>query len=88
MAAPLGGIAYTPSGLSTSAGVAKGLDAAHIRADLAQLKPLTDEIRLYTTADGLDRVVPIAAEMGFKVTVGINLGPDAALNAAEMTLAA
>ena len=72
-AAPLGGISYSPSGIKTYADLAKGIDEAHIRADLALLKPLTDEIRLYTTDHGLDRAVPIAAEMGFKVTVGIFL---------------
>ena len=63
------------------------MDEARIRADLAQIKPLTDEIRIYNVGYGLDRVVPIAAEMGFKITVGISLGQDAAKNAAETTRA-
>jgi exo-beta-1,3-glucanase (GH17 family) len=45
-------------------------DAGKIRADLKRLAPLTRAIRLYSSTEGAERVPPIAAEFGLKVTVG------------------
>jgi exo-beta-1,3-glucanase (GH17 family) len=44
--------------------------AEKIRADMRKLAPLTRAIRLYSSTGGVERVPPIAAEFGIKVTIG------------------
>jgi len=50
--------------------------AAQIRADLKILAPHTSTVRIYTPIDGLGQIVPIAAELGLQVLLGIWLGDD------------
>jgi exo-beta-1,3-glucanase (GH17 family)/cellulose synthase/poly-beta-1,6-N-acetylglucosamine synthase-like glycosyltransferase len=58
-----------------------------IRADLRLLSSYTRTIRTYTSTGGVELVPGIAAELGMRVTVGIWLGKDAALNEREIASA-
>ena len=60
--APIGGLSYSPSGIVAFADFAKGIDEAHLRRDLAQLRPLTRELRIYAAAWGMERFPALAAE--------------------------
>ncbi|HEX2448949.1 MAG TPA: glycosyltransferase [Methyloceanibacter sp.] len=43
---------------------------AQIRSDLAAIAPYTRSVRTYSVSNGLDRVPPLAAEVGLRVTLG------------------
>jgi glucan 1,3-beta-glucosidase len=45
-----------------------------IAEDLKQLKPITNCVRTYAVNQGLDQVVPLAAQLGMKVLLGIWIG--------------
>jgi exo-beta-1,3-glucanase (GH17 family)/cellulose synthase/poly-beta-1,6-N-acetylglucosamine synthase-like glycosyltransferase len=83
-AGKLGGISYSPSGLYHEAALTQHVPEAVIRGDLRQLAKVTPRIRTYTVDRGLDRVPYIAKEVGLKVTLGIWLSGDRALNEAEL----
>ena len=57
---------------------------AQIENDLKQLKPTTDCIRTYAVDQGLDQAVPIAAELGMKVLLGIWIGREPAANEVQI----
>ena len=44
---------------------------AQIRSDLAAIAPYTQSVRTYSVSNGLDRVAPLAAEVGLRVTLGV-----------------
>jgi exo-beta-1,3-glucanase (GH17 family)/cellulose synthase/poly-beta-1,6-N-acetylglucosamine synthase-like glycosyltransferase len=44
---------------------------AQIRSDLAAIAPYTRSVRTYSVSNGLDRVPPLAAEVGLRVTLGV-----------------
>jgi exo-beta-1,3-glucanase (GH17 family)/cellulose synthase/poly-beta-1,6-N-acetylglucosamine synthase-like glycosyltransferase len=44
---------------------------AQIRSDLAAIAPYTRSVRTYSVSNGLDRVPPLAAEAGLRVTLGV-----------------
>ncbi len=80
----LGGVSYNPSGIYTQDEFEKPVPESVIRGDLKQLSKVTNRIRTYSVARGLDRVPSIAREFGLKVTLGIWLSGDRMLNEAEL----
>jgi exo-beta-1,3-glucanase (GH17 family) len=52
---------------------------AQIAEDLDLLKPITDCVRIYATDQGLDQTVPLAAERGMQVLLGIWVSSEPAL---------
>ena len=58
--------------------------AAQIEHDLALLKPLTNCVRTYGVAQGLDAVPSIARKLGMRVRQGVWLGRDDAANRLEI----
>ncbi len=84
--APIRGISYNPSHAFTET------DHEHyaeerIRDDLRQLNAWTNRVRSYSVSRGLDKLPEVASEFGMKVALGIWIGPDEALNEAEIELA-
>lgn len=55
-----------------------------IEQDLAALTPLTNCLRTYTTAHGLDRVPELARKRGLGVVMGVAISRNAAENKAEI----
>jgi exo-beta-1,3-glucanase (GH17 family)/cellulose synthase/poly-beta-1,6-N-acetylglucosamine synthase-like glycosyltransferase len=84
--APIRGISYNPSNAFTEQDH-EFYSQERIRADLIQLKKLTNRVRTYSVSRGLDKVPEIAGELGMKVALGIWIGPDAATNEAEIDAA-
>lgn len=80
---PLAGLSYSPSNVRTAAEFAAS--PAKLRADLAPLADLTPRVRTYATDNGLDQIVPIARDLGLKVSVGIWLQTDPAIDSAEIS---
>ncbi|MBR4876095.1 MAG: beta-1,6-glucan synthase, partial [Rhodocyclaceae bacterium] len=60
---------------------------AQIRADLAALAERAACVRIYSTDQGLDAVLPAARELGLKVILGAWLGVDTAANERALTRA-
>ena len=58
--------------------------AAQIEEDLALLKPLTNCVRTYGVAQGLDAVPGVARKLGMRVRQGVWLGRDDAANRVEI----
>lgn len=58
-----------------------------IRADLTALAARTACVRIYSTDQGLDAVLPAARELGLKVILGAWIGMDAATNERALTRA-
>ena len=56
-----------------------------IRADLTALAARTACVRIYSTDQGLDAVLPAARELGLKVILGAWIGMDAASNERALT---
>ena len=83
----LGGISYNPSGLYDKKSFDEPVPETVIRGDMKQLSTLTNRIRTYSVARGLDRVPYVAKEFGLKVTLGIWLSDDRLLNEAELARA-
>lgn len=81
---PLAGLSYSPSNVRTEAEFAAAASADKLRADLAPLAALTPRVRTYSTDHGLDRIVPIARDLGLKVSVGMWLQTDPAVDSAEL----
>lgn len=57
---------------------------AQIEEDLKQLQPVTNCIRTYAVNQGLDQAVPVAAELGMEVLLGIWIGRNAADNEVQV----
>ena len=60
------------------------IDREQIAADLAALAKITDCVRLYSVAQGLDQVPELARPLGMKVLLGAWIGYEKALNAREL----
>ncbi|TDQ78609.1 exo-beta-1,3-glucanase (GH17 family) [Dongia mobilis] len=73
-------LSYTPfQGAQTPYDPSLVIPPEQIAADLDRLQPVTDCIRIYATDQGIDATVPLAAERGMQVLLGIWVGSDAAL---------
>jgi len=81
------GISYSPSGLYTENQLEDGVSDSVIRADMERLSAITKRVRTYTVDRGIDHVPYIAKEFGLKVSLGIWLSDDRALNEIEITKA-
>lgn len=81
---PFMSLGYSPSRVVSFAELMRGITPVHIAADLRRIAPLTHGIRTYTTDLGLDAALPAAKDLGLKVSLGIGLGSDTALNDAEI----
>ncbi len=79
------GIAYYPSHTFTKHD-REEVPPEQIERDMAQLATITQHIRTYTVAHGLDKVPEIAARYGIAVSLGIWIGPDSELNEKEIKL--
>ncbi len=65
-------VSYTPfRGDQTPYDRSLVIPREQIAEDLDLLKPITDCVRIYATDQGLDQVVPLAAERGMQVLLGI-----------------
>jgi glucan 1,3-beta-glucosidase len=72
---------YTPfRGSQTPFDRSLMIPKAQIENDLRQLQPTTDCVRTYAVDQGLDQVVPVAAELGMQVLLGIWIGRDPEAN--------
>ncbi len=60
------------------------VSAEQVEEDLALLKPLTNCVRTYGVAQGLDSVPGVARKLGMRVRQGVWLGPDDAANRVEI----
>ena len=56
---------------SSQTGEAGQVSEAQIKSDLAAIAPYTRAVRTYSSIDGLERVPPLAAEYGLRVTLGV-----------------
>jgi exo-beta-1,3-glucanase (GH17 family)/cellulose synthase/poly-beta-1,6-N-acetylglucosamine synthase-like glycosyltransferase len=80
----IGGLAYSPSHLYSESDKDHKVNDELIRRDLAQLSKLTNRVRTYTVNFNYDRIPHIAREFGMKVSLGLWLSGDKALNEAEI----
>ena len=80
------GLAYSPSHVFTRHD-SEQIPPEQIDRDMAQLSKITNHIRTYTVAHGLDKVPEIAARYGMTVSLGIWIGPDLEQNEKEIELA-
>lgn len=72
-------LSYTPfQGDQTPYDRSLTIPPEQIAADLVYLKPVTDCVRIYATDQGIDQTVPLAAERGMQVLLGIWIGADPA----------
>jgi exo-beta-1,3-glucanase (GH17 family) len=62
-------VSYQPTQIQIHAGKASRADATGIAADLAVLRTRFDGLILYGVLDGADRVVDVAARLGFKAVI-------------------
>jgi hypothetical protein len=62
-------VSYQPTQIQIQAGKASRADETGIAADLAVLRPNFDGLILYGVLDGADRVVDVAARLGFKAVI-------------------
>ncbi len=77
-------LSYNPSGINSAGERTRGIDETRIRLDLDIIKRVTGHIRTYTVSRGLDRVLPMAAAAGLKVSIGLSLGRDRTQNDLEI----
>ncbi len=77
------GISYDPSHLFTEKEHRK-VSSEQINRDLAQLSQITNRVRTYTVARGLDRVPEIARRYGLTVSIGCWISTDLEENAREV----
>ena len=80
----LGGISYNPSGIFDKKTFNSPVPESVIREDMKQLSTVTNRVRTYSVARGLDRVPYIAKDFGLKVTLGIWLSDDRLKNETEL----
>jgi glucan 1,3-beta-glucosidase len=79
---------YTPfRGDQTPFDQSLTIPKVQIEEDLHQLKPTTDCVRTYAVNQGLDQVVPVAAELGMQVLLGIWIGRNPADNEVQISRA-
>src|SRR5262245_43988727 len=80
----LDGISYNPSGLYDQATFNRRVPESVIRGDMRQLSKVTTHLRTHSVDRGLERAPYIAKEFGLKVTLGIWLSDNRALNEEEL----
>lgn len=82
-------LSYSPFRTRGLSPVSEGvmIPAAVLEHDLRQLASVTDCVRVYGTANGLDQVPAIAARLGLRVWLGAWIGSDAARNRQEIARA-
>jgi glucan 1,3-beta-glucosidase len=81
-------LSYTPfQGDQTPYDPSLVIPPEQIAADLDRLKPVTDCVRIYATDQGIDATVPLAAQRGMRVLLGIWIGSDAAANETQIARA-
>src|SRR5581483_7730380 len=79
---------YTPfRGNQTPFDPSLMIPKAQIEEDLKQLQPTTNCVRTYAVDQGLDQVVPIAADLGMQVLLGIWIGRDPEANERQIAAA-
>src|SRR4051794_15527708 len=83
----LSGVSYNPSGLYDRKSFNSPVPESTIRGDMKQLSGVTDRVRTYSVARGLDRVPYVAKEFGLKVTLGVWLSDDRLRNESELARA-
>lgn len=76
---PFASLSYAPFGRSERPGQDRP-SLAQIRTDLELLRPYTRTIRTYSSINGLEKIVPIAEELGIDVMVGIWINENDAYN--------
>jgi cellulose synthase/poly-beta-1,6-N-acetylglucosamine synthase-like glycosyltransferase/exo-beta-1,3-glucanase (GH17 family) len=76
------GLAYNPSALYEWNPTDR-VSEERIREDMKELARIATRVRTYSVSRGLDKVVPIAAEFGMKVTPGAWLSADRVHNREE-----
>ncbi len=74
------GLSYSPSGLYATEQLKEGIPDDVMRADMKRLSSITTRIRTYNTDSNLDRIPYIAKDYGLKVSLGIWLSDDLAMN--------
>ena len=82
-------VAYQPTQIRVINGVASRADVAGITADLTVLRPRFDGLITYSVGSGADRVVDVAARLGFRaVILGIwNIDDEQELSLARAAIA-
>jgi len=80
----LEGLSYNPSGLYTEDQFDTPVSEQALHADFAQLAKVTRRVRTYSVDRGLDRVPKIARQYGLKVSLGLWLSDDLAMNEREI----
>lgn len=75
------GLSYSPSNLNSPT---QSVPEAALRRDLETLRTVTGRIRTYTVDFGMDRVPGIVRALGLRMTLGIYIGKDAAVNDAQI----
>lgn len=77
-------LSYSPSGVELEGEMARGYPETRIRLDIERIKKFTGAIRIYGVDRGLDRVLPMAAANGIRVSLGLHLGRDKTQNDLEI----
>jgi len=85
IAAPFASLSYSPFVRDQTP--ADEPTAAQIRIDLELLAPYTRTVRIYAPENGLEKIVPIAESLGFKVILGVWLTADDAHNERQIEAA-
>jgi glucan 1,3-beta-glucosidase len=81
-------VSYAPfRGAQTPLDPTTHIDPDQIAQDLAQLARITDCVRTYSIANGLDQVPVLASKVGLKVIQGIWLSSDRLKNLAQISTA-
>jgi exo-beta-1,3-glucanase (GH17 family)/cellulose synthase/poly-beta-1,6-N-acetylglucosamine synthase-like glycosyltransferase len=78
------GLDYSPSQTFSSPTEHKMVSPERIDADMAEISQITNKVRTYTVADGMERVPEIARRYGITVSLGIWIGNDLAKNETEI----
>jgi exo-beta-1,3-glucanase (GH17 family)/cellulose synthase/poly-beta-1,6-N-acetylglucosamine synthase-like glycosyltransferase len=81
------GLAYSPSHTYTPPQVHKIVSPERIDEDMAAIAQVTNRVRTYTVADGMERVPEIARRHGLTVSLGIWIGNDLEKNEKEVETA-
>jgi exo-beta-1,3-glucanase (GH17 family)/cellulose synthase/poly-beta-1,6-N-acetylglucosamine synthase-like glycosyltransferase len=78
------GLAYSPSHTFTTPQVHKIVSPERIDEDMAAIAQVTNRVRTYTVADGMEKVPEIARRYGLTVSLGIWIGNDLDKNEKEI----
>jgi len=78
------GLAYSPSHTFTPPQVHKIVSPERIDEDMTAIAQVTNRVRTYTVADGMERVPEIARRHGLTVSLGLWIGNDLEKNEKEI----